>query len=272
MNKSYHELFNEEGYIFMPKLFSGSELQRILDACNRLHARYDQEMERKHPGKDFVKFNHMMDSRWCGSPADEDRLLLMELAADPRILGPVEQIFEGKSLFRSATYWVNPKYHSEEGSWHRDSQFGRTPEEEKAYIASLQKDALLRGVQFQISFDSPEEFHIRLGDKGSHSRIPEGMPNALRFHLQPGDAIAFNQMGIHRGRYHTDKPRRTLMLTYTPANNPIFDKIGHQPWFLQDGYLDGLSPRAVTYYQEYIKVYKDHWTSFKQPTDLSTGR
>ena len=33
--------------------------------------------------------------------------------------------------------------------------------------------------------------------------------------LDAGDAVCFNAWGYHRGRYHTDIPRRTLMYTYT---------------------------------------------------------
>jgi hypothetical protein len=278
MRKSLKERFNEEGYIVIPKLFSGDELQRLLEVSNRIYDNFIRDMDSRAPGKDHVKMLHATNPKWADSP--EDTKLLLELGADPRCLGPVEQIFEGPSVFRATTYWVNPRYVSEEGNWHRDTQFGRTDEQEKEYIQGLKEDNLLRGVQFQIAlvdnsdleyvpysvsrYDSPEEYQIRLADNRSNSRCVDGMPNALRFHLQAGDAVAFNQVGLHRGRYHVDKQRRTLMLTYNPVNNPIFDKIGYQPYFLNDGYLDSLSPRAATYYKEYISVFKEHWASMQQ--------
>jgi hypothetical protein len=174
-----------------------------------------------------------------------------------------------------------------EGNWHRDTQnVSLTDEDEKKYIKNLMDNDLLRGVQFQIAlvdnddleyvpysvtrYDSPEEYYIRLADNRSHSRDVDGMPNAKRFYLKAGDAVAFNQVGLHRGRYHVNNPRRTLMLTYTPMNNPIFDNnISRQPWFLEEGYLDSLSPRAVAFYQDYINVYKDHWASFDKEAAVS---
>jgi hypothetical protein len=282
--KSYHRQFNEEGYIFIPKLLNQEEVRRILEASNRLHARFEAKMDREHPGRDFTKFSHVVDPNWS-SESPDDRHVLLELAASPRCLGPVEQIFERKAIFRSITYWVNPKHESANGNWHRDGQGIRTDEEYQTYIAELKENHLQRGVQFQISlvensdleyvpfsaarFDSPEEYHIRMGDNRIHSVSEDGMPNALRFRLQPGDAVAFNQIGLHRGRYHTDKPRRTLMLTYTPDNNQLYDDINFQPWFESPGYLDGLSSRAAVFYQEYIQAYRDFWANYKKSAETA---
>jgi len=76
----------------------------------------------------------------------------MEVCADPRCLGPVEQIFGGPSLFRCTSYFVNPRFKSEEGNWHRDSQFGgATPDEEKAELHRLRDQPTVTcGLQFQI--------------------------------------------------------------------------------------------------------------------------
>ena len=40
---------------------------------------------------------------------------------------------------------------------------------------------------------------------------------------QPGDGVAFNPFGLHRGRYHADKKRRTLMLSYRARSLPLYD-------------------------------------------------
>ena len=40
------------------------------------------------------------------------------------------------------------------------------------------------------------------------------MPGAFRPLLHPGDGILFNSISIHRGRYHADKLRRTLMIDF----------------------------------------------------------
>jgi hypothetical protein len=115
-------------------------------------------------------------------------------------------------------------------------------------------------------FDSPEEYYYRLADHCSHSRSAEGMPNAVRIHLKAGDAILLNQVGIHRGRYHMDKLRRTLMFSYTPANNPTFCHPQHvnEQW-KSDHYLDRLSSRAADYYKDYIKIYQEFEAGRQKP-------
>jgi len=114
----------------------------------------------------------------------------------------------------------------------------------------------------RVRFDSPEEYHIRLEDKWAHSR-EDGMPNAMCMHLKAGDGVIFNPFGLHRGRYHTDKPRRTLMLTYTPLQTPHRDFFSDQPWFEEPGHLDCLSSRAKVYFTEFTEIYRDFWASQK---------
>gem|GEM_PF-3412920 len=47
--------------------------------------------------------------------------------------------------------------------------------------------------------------------------------------MEVGDAVVFNPMALHRGRYPTDKLRRTLMLTYTSESFPRSDFFSDQP-------------------------------------------
>ena len=77
--------------------------------------------------------------------------------------------------------------------------------------------------------------------------------------LAPGDAVAFNPFGLHRGRYHADRPRRTLMLTYTAASHPRFDHFSDQPWFDAPGSLDGLSDSARAFFERFAAQYRDEW-------------
>ncbi|MBT6631188.1 MAG: hypothetical protein HOB49_29485, partial [Gemmatimonadetes bacterium] len=80
-----------------------------------------------------------------------------------------------------------------------------------------------------------------------------------RVTLEPGDAVAFNPLGLHRGRYHTDRPRRTLMLTYTCSQHPRFDYFSNQPWFDEPDYLDGLQPPAQRFFEEFVDEYGPEW-------------
>jgi len=85
------------------------------------------------------------------------------------------------------------------------------------------------------------------------------MPGALRVALQPGDAVAFNPYGLHRGRYHADKLRRTLMLTYTKTSKPRFDYFSDQPWFDTPQHLDGLQEETRAFFEPFIAEYGEQW-------------
>jgi len=277
--KSAQQQFREEGYLIYPGVFAGKELERLLAACNRVLDQHTQVWDREHPNEDFNNMRHVNDPRWHQAGLDDFKLI-METVADPRCLGPVEQIFQEPSLFRCTSYFVNPRRTSWEGEWHRDTQFGaKDEEEEKATLKKMANSPIiLDGVQFQIPlvdsddieyvpysaarFDSPEEYYIRCADNRSHQR-DGNMPNALRVPLKAGDGVIFNANGLHRGRYHTDKLRRTLMLTYTPLSSPCADFFSDQPWFTEPGHLDCLSPRAKAFFNEFIATYRDFWAAQK---------
>src|SRR5262249_10920056 len=153
-------------------------------------------------GQDFTEMRHLNDPRWHRHTPDDFKLIL-EAVADPRCLGPVEQIFGGPSLFRCTSYFVNPRHASQDGNWHRDSQFVTANEtDERAMTQRPAASGTTGGVQFQIPlvdsedieyvpysagrYDSPEEYYLRCADNRAHNREP-GMPNALRLRLKAGD-------------------------------------------------------------------------------------
>ncbi len=61
------------------------------------------------------------------------------------------------------------------------------------------------------------------------------------------------------GRYHTDKRRRTLMLSYRARSLPLYDYFSDQPWCETPGYLDGLSAPAEEFWKEFIDDYSSQW-------------
>ncbi|MCD9021622.1 phytanoyl-CoA dioxygenase family protein [Cohnella silvisoli] len=217
------------------------------------------------------------DPKWFDDGNREQMNSILEMIADPRCVGTVEQILGGPSLFRSISYMVNPRYSSEDGNWHRDTQFMvKDDEEERAMIRKFRSAENVSGVHLQIAlidnddieyvpysanrYDSPDEAYIRLDDNKSHCR-EDGMPNALRVALKAGDGLIFDPVGHHRGRYHKEIPRRSLHITYTSMNHVLHDEFAVQPWFDEPSYLTGLSPRAAGYYRTYADVYRRNWTS-----------
>ena len=154
----------------------------------------------------------------------------------------------------------------------RDAQF-LIPDEadERQFIEEQVANGLTHshGVQMQIAlvpnddvelvkgshlrWDLDEEYAVRCADNRAHAT--EVMPGSTRIALQPGDAVCFNAWGYHRGRYHSNKPRRTLMFTYTGEFFPTYDYFSDQPWLLEDGHLDGLSPGAQEFFGRFQEAF-----------------
>lgn len=203
----------------------------------------------------------------------EWRTDVLEAAADPSVLAVAEQIFGEPAMFRCTSLFFNPSGIHLDGNWHRDAQFmTKTDEEERLMVLNAGDGG--NGMQLQIAlipsedievvpashlrWDTPAEYAIRKADNFAHNRSND-MPGAVRVRQNAGDAVLFNAMCIHRGRYYNDTPRRTLMLTYTKQSEPWFDYFSDQPWFLDAGYLDGLSPHAQTFYQRFVEQYQSNW-------------
>jgi hypothetical protein len=204
--------------------------------------------------------------------------VLLETVALPQILKLVGEIIEGSPIFRHTTLFMNPIEKDVDGSWHRDSQFlTQTDEEEKRLIESA-RTTLFRSVQVQIAlvpnddvevvprshfrWDTEEEYRIRKQNNFQNSQS-DAMPGARRVALEPGDALFFSSFGLHRGRYHVDKYRRTLMLTYGRAEGepdiPKLEYFTYQPWFLEAEYLDGMPAEARSFFELFIDTHKEAW-------------
>ena len=198
---------------------------------------------------------------------------MLSACADQRILRAASTLLGSTPLFRCTSLFFNPLANSRDGGWHRDSQF-HCPDEADEKQMILAGGDVGRSIQLQIAlvpsddvevvagshlrWDTDAEYAIRRADGGSNNTSGD-MPDATRVPLEPGDAVAFNPLGLHRGRYHTDRPRRTLMLTYTCSQHPRFDYFSNQPWFDEPDYLDGLQPPAQRFFEEFVDEYGPEW-------------
>ena len=200
-------------------------------------------------------------------------MALLQAVADSAVLNVCRAILAASPMFRCTSLFMNPQIHSQDGNWHRDSQFHH-PDEDEEQAAIAAGGELGRSVQLQIAlapsddvevvpgshkrWDTEAEYTIPRGDEQNNSRS-NSMPGARRVALEAGDAVAFNPLALHRGRYHADKRRRTLMSTYTSATYPRFDYFSDQPWFDTDGYLAGIDEPASAFFQQFVEQYAEDW-------------
>jgi hypothetical protein len=265
-----------EGYIVVRGLFDPARAQRLLGICDETLRRWrecDPQGLRRKVEREPHEMRHLNHPAYREGRPHADFEAIMDAIADPRLLDTIRTILGEPPLFRCTSYYYNPQHKSQDGNWHRDSQFmwPDESEERKRLIDQATNDD---GVQMQIAlvrsddveyvprshlrWDTPEEYAIRRAD-GAKNWCSNNMPGALRIALNPGDAAIFNAMGLHRGRYHTDKLRRTIMLTYTRSSKPCEDYFSKQPWFLEPGYLENLKPATQAFFAPFVETYREFW-------------
>jgi ectoine hydroxylase-related dioxygenase (phytanoyl-CoA dioxygenase family) len=265
-----------EGYVLVRGLFDAAESARLLEISD--HARREWSECDASVGRS-VDNDAAASMRHLNHPAyfrDHREMLvtLLDACADPRLLDVARAVFADEPEFYCTTYWFNPRGKSRNGNWHRDPQFvTKTEEEEKVMLFEKPLDM---GLQLQLAlvasddtevvpgshlrWDTPEEYRIRRANDFKNAESDD-MPGALRVALQPGDAVAFNASALHRGRYHVDKRRRTLMFTYLRARGaPIDTYFSRQPWVLEPDYLSGVRRDTLAFFERFIARHRQLWT------------
>jgi ectoine hydroxylase-related dioxygenase (phytanoyl-CoA dioxygenase family) len=273
----WREQWVKEGYLVVPGIFEPERVKKLLAISDDIHEQWikcDAQTGKPSDNPDATSMRHLNHSDYFLDRPETHFTELMDAVADELVLGICRAILGETPLFRCTTYWFNPTKTGQDGNWHRDTQFGaKSEDDERAKLEKAFRESA-NGIQMQIALvpsadveyvprshlrlDTPDEHYIRRADNFEHSRSNE-MPGALRIPLQPGDAAIFNANGLHRGRYHTDKLRRTLMFTYTKASMPFFDYFSDQPWFLRPGHLAPLSARTRAFFEPFVAEYRGKW-------------
>ena len=264
-----------QGYVVVPQLWSLDRATRLRAICDDTLTQWRaQDPQTGQPGDkpDATVMRHLNHPAYFQDHAERLSEML-DAAADPDALGVVQSILGEPPLFRCTSLFFNPSSIDLDGNWHRDSQFSaRDDEAEKAMLMAAGDDG--SGMQFQIAlvpsddieivpgshlrWDTDAEYTIRKAEGGKNNRSNH-MPGALRVHQEAGDAILFNPMALHRGRYRSGILRRTLMLTYTKTSEPWFDFFSNQPWFSQPGYLSQLSADTRAFFEPFVTEYEPKW-------------
>lgn len=277
IDKDLQAQWEEEGYVVVRGLFDPNRTALLRDICFDVLEQWrvcNPEKGEPGGGPESTVMRHLNHSGYFTDGGDGLRDL-MHAVADTNVLDLVRTILQGDPLFRCTSLFFNPQKKSRDGNWHRDTQFrSASDEEEREKIFSRQ--GFGTSVQLQVAlvesddvefvpgshlrWDKDAEYHIRKADGGEHNKSAD-MPDAIRITLEPGDAVGFNPVGLHRGRYHVDRLRHTLMLTYTRADAPMSDYFSHQPWFLEPGYLDGLEGDARAFFDAFVSQYQADWAN-----------
>jgi ectoine hydroxylase-related dioxygenase (phytanoyl-CoA dioxygenase family) len=274
--RSLRDQWQTQSYVVVRRLIEPGEAARLRDLCEEILRQWfagtDPSNEKPTAGPESTVMRHLNHPAYF-TQRPGDFPVLMDLVADERVLAVAREVLADEPLFRCTSLFFNPQQNSRDGNWHRDTQFlTKTDDEEQRLLFGSER---AHGLQLQIAlvpsedsevvpgthlrWDTPEEYRIRKEEGGRNNRSGD-MPGAVRVRLEPGDAVAFNARALHRGRYHTDKLRRTLMLTYSTLSgiHPP-DYFNRQPWFLEPGHLDPLQPRTRAFFERFIAEFRETW-------------
>lgn len=151
---------------------------------------------------------------------------LLDAAADPTVLSAAEAALAEPFVFSQMSLYFNPSGPSEDGFWHKDlvkaapiHEWEDIRDTQRGIVAHVQI-ALVESADLEIVPGShcrnftPAEWEICKDYPVGVNIRSNSMPGAYRAVLAAGDACVFNSISIHRGRYHADKLRRTLMFDY----------------------------------------------------------
>ena len=278
-----------DGIAIVRRAFTGSEVVELLPLCSTIRRQWlECDPLTGQPGGDERSEACM---RHVNHPSyfekDPKRLrLILEACANKTIISALRKAWRAEPVFRSTTLFFTPRT-DQPANWHRDSQFAHSdPADERKTILRLasgggsvaqiqlpliDSDDLEYVPGSQRRWDTPEESRIRLSiDPGT--RCNEELPGSVRCAVKAGDAVIFDPYGIHRGRYSAGSQRMTLMVTFVQASSrPEIDRFSFQPWFLSNGYLDGLSPHANAVYQRFIERYGNLWLDVSCTDNFHSG-
>lgn len=264
--------WHEQGFVFIKGLLNKEEVAELLKICNRVKQEFDESVA-SGSGRNLETncMRHLNHPNYYNQHKAEYETFMNTICHE-KILNVVNLILNQKAMFRTTSYFFEPKIGMKDGNWHRDLQniYKDEAREKEEFFKAITLPAT--GIQMQIAlepsqdveyvpcshkrWDTTEEYHIRMLDNKSNCRS-NNMPNALRFNQEPGDMIAFDSNGLHRGRYHSDKIRRTLMLTY--STKPFFDYFTDQPWFLTDQNFKNLPLKTQAFFEPFIETFRPKW-------------
>lgn len=248
--------FARQGFAVFPRFLAAAQVAPLRAACDRV-------LERQRAGgggRDTTNIAYLTDGRWHPD-GDHDRLVLLEFIASPRITGLISRAV-GTPSFHNTQYFMEPRTRSWTGVWHRDCQFlVHGPGEEDAIraggcgvhfrVALVDDDHLEYIPASEQRSDTAQELAARWPSAGQPTS--DALPGTVRLSLRAGDALLFHAWGIHRGRYVSGSPRRTLDVIYNigmpPARCPA-------DAFAEPVPLTGLSPTARAFFSTFNDTHR----------------
>lgn len=248
--------FRDEGYVIIQGVAPGllEELRAASERAVAKARRGEWPHVRACGEGDIWGVSSLLDPA-LGEPA------FMRYMAAPEVLGTCAALLPGEPLRLSLTNMlVNPVKADYQIGWHRDAGSPKQqPDEEMKML-----NGHMKGVQWNAALFA--ESCLRFVP-GSHrrpitdaerdvwmNRPLDPMPGELRVRLEPGQAVYYNALGLHKGDYPTTTKRITLHANIVSLNDAPF--AGHYHWvkFMEEpGFARSLPPALRPLHENWLK-------------------
>lgn len=208
--------WTRDGLFVVRGAFDSAWLKQLASACDHALARVrSMSNETGHTTTNISP----LQLPECFADRPDALQCLAELPSSRAVIALVHDLRrpgEGALNLRDLQYFHEPK-RDYDGPWHRDGVSAERPEPQTS------RPTILR---FRLALSADDHLEYILGSHARHDTAEEtrvlagskrdgAFPSeARRVALQPGDVCVFDAGGIHRARYRSGAPRKTLDLLF----------------------------------------------------------
>lgn len=202
--------FKEHGFVVLRSEFTEQELRSLQLVLERFHSLWlESNTDLYNAGA--VNSAYLTDRKILSR---NDRLVLLRLLGDRRIVQIVKAVFPGLAAFMNTQLFFNPRNPGQKNYWHRDVQYsGMTLEQQAQALTTANvihlRLALMpeRGLELvpgtHKRWDTALEQDVRLAQSGR--AVHDALPNTRCVELARGDLLIFSANMIHRGLYGKER-------------------------------------------------------------------
>lgn len=242
MNPNYRK----DGYFVVRSLFSEDELQPIKEVVLEFHELW------KADNKEFYA-ERAINSAYLTSTEYLDnakRNVLFQFIGSTKLMQVVAEVIPERPAFMNTQLFFNPVNELQKNYWHRDSQYGRSIEEQKQ---ALEGPAVLHfrvplvdepGIELvpgtHRRWDTEEELNVRLETNG-HKNF-EDLSTGKTIQLNAGDLLVFSATMMHRGLYGLDRLALDILIA---ESDPRLMEFVHEDCLPDTETLAGLEDPTV---------------------------
>ncbi len=207
------DIFGTEGCVVIPSFFSEAELSAIYPIISKAHQRWLEINHKEYLKHKMINSNNLTLSDHFDCVDSQDRIDLFKFITSDKIQNLIETLIGKDAFFLGSQVFFNPKDHSKDGYWHRDTQYtGLSVEDQKKAIINepvlhfhipFIDDELFELVPGSHKrWDSEDEFEVRMKSNNSP------LLNSKSFDCKRGEVRVFSAHAIHRGKKYGVSPKR----------------------------------------------------------------